>query len=258
VFKAGIAALKAALHRRNLKGRVYEDPALWRGHYHVDLDTPKENKIQVISYIPGSQSAKIVVHINPSSKSGYLVFLSSCLKTPSKQSINKLIALLVLKKIAIVTGKIVTEDNKLFHSGLIFTDEGRVVSPYRNFHETESGYFEMPQITHNVSLPHPSCFAIKHEIFQSLGGFKPHYTIEMAILNLALKATQKNWRIIYNPKAIFTLERKINSEFGSILEKNRFRQKLKKYHPEGDPFLNPNLNEIYDSESNQIFLSIEK
>lgn len=115
---------------------------------------------------------------------------------------------------------------------------------------------EIPQITHNVPLPHPACFAIKHEIYQLLGGFKPDYSIEMAILNLALKAKQKNWRILYNPKADFTLEGKTNSEFGSILEENHFRQKLKKHYPNGDPYFNPNLRVKHDSDNNQIFLTI--
>jgi len=242
VFKSGKAALKAALQRRGLKGRVSENSLLWRGNYQIDFEIQQNHDTHLITYTPDTKPGELKKQIKSLPESDSLILLSSAIKNPGQQSINHLIASLAIDKIAITTGKIITIDHKLFHAGLFFTKEGRIFSPYKDCPDSEPGYMAMTSILRNISLPHPMCLALKMEVCHQLSGFRGDCSMETAILDLALRAQQKNWRVIYEPKAIFTLKRKINNEFGTLLEEYHYSQKLKKYFPKGDPYYNPNLS----------------
>ncbi len=251
VFKSGKAALTAALQRRGLKGRVYEDPSLWRGNYYIDFEVREEHKSHLITYTPNTKTKELIQKIEAIPQSDNIILLSSALRKPGKQSINYLITSLCIDKIAFTTGKIITSDHKLFHSGLFFTKDGRIFSPYKNRSDSEPGYMAMTSIMRNICLPHPMCLALKAEIYHLLGGFKEECSMEIAIFELALRAKQKNWRIIYVPKAIFTLERKIDNEYGPPLDLYHFSKTLKNHFPNGDPYYNSNL----DNAKNTISLS---
>lgn len=247
VFEAGKAALKDALSRRGIKGNVYEDTALWRGNYYINFLGLRKDKIHILEYQPGTPSEELAQRIDLLRPSIYLILLCSGVNPENKQSVKKLAAPLMLNNVGITTGKILTneEDQKLFHAGLFFTAEGRIFPPYRGFPTSEPGYMAITSTMRNVSLPHPMCLAIKKDLYKQLNGLQSNYSIEVAILDLALRAREKNWNFVYEPKALFSTENNLNdstAEFGTALEYSVFRQRLQDTYPNGDPYYNPNLS----------------
>lgn len=248
-FDAGMAALSDALRRRGIEGIVSENPKLWRGNYQLNLPLPPATDIATI-ILPEELHAdnySAFVETNPALKNPPpFIFIQWAGCRPDKaESARVLASWLELDNIAIASGRLITPEDKIVYAGMIYTEKGEVVAPYSGNCISEPGYMAVTQAARNISAPNPCSVMIRRELWQHLEGFDSQFAGLYSLFDLALRAIQLQWRIVYVPQAVFICDAPPPLQ-GSQHERSLFFGKWQHWLANGDPFYNKNL----DSKSN--------
>lgn len=211
VWEAGVRALQKTLKRRGLKGEVYEISDLWRGNYRVRLRSPSKNTFGVLSVDHWTQADDFAQSLSQKFKAApdreYLIVLGSDILPEDEHAFQELVSWFQIPEVGIVTGKVLDDQKRILHAGLVHRPDGIPLFIYEGFPETTPSYMGATSIVRNVSGPHPACFAIRRTLWDSLMGLKPDYSGPHAILDLALRALNKGSRIVYTPFARFVSEK---------------------------------------------------
>lgn len=229
-YQAGIAALEEALERRSLTADVSENKELWRGHYQVRLQVSESKSYKILQ----------LNNLEQACEADYLVILGQV--DYDQESITELISWLEIEDVGIVTGKVIDQQGKFIHAGLVQSHNGIPLALYEGFPENTPSYMAITGIVHNVSIPHPNCCVIRRSLWQQLGGLNTDYSGAYAILDFALRALTSGKRIVYTPFARFVA----TNEWQQIewLEPDRqiFVEKWNTWLKQGDPYYNPYLS----------------
>ncbi|BCX87972.1 O-antigen biosynthesis protein [Methylomarinovum tepidoasis] len=245
-FDAGRRALQDALQRRGITAKVIERHDLWRGHYQVRLPLPSQKSIQRIllppEKIPGGYRNAVMAMVDSSGRSPYLLIRRATVVPVKPETEQKLVSWLALEGVGIVTGKTVDAADRLVYAGAVLTAAGRILRPYRGFPVTEPGYMAVTAIERNLSAPDPYCVAIRREVWNQLEGLDPDFQGPYALLDFALRALARGWRIVFVPSAVFRGEKLSDVTFTES-ERRKFLARWGQWLRKGDPAYNPNLSQ---------------
>ncbi|SLM29979.1 putative glycosyl transferase (Group 2 family protein) [Desulfamplus magnetovallimortis] len=208
-YKAGVKALEHALKRRNLNGTVQEISTLWRGHYRVQLDGPSSDDISVHYIENDFPLDQYVTRVNKefsasSKKRPFLLFVGQGLTASDAMAAYKEMASwLQVEGVGIVTGKIVDAKKRIVHAGMVQKSDGVPLFTYEGADASVPGYIAATAVVRNVSAPHPWCFAVRRDVWDSLGGFARGYIGPHAVIDFSLRAEKQGYRTVFTPFADF-------------------------------------------------------
>ncbi len=242
-WEAGVRALRRTLERRGLKGEVSEIENLWRGHYRVKLQPPPNNTYCVIrlhhSLSEDTYTEFINQKIDELSSKDYVIVIRDDFQYDSDHILEELVSWFQVPKIGMVTGKIVDTRKRIIHAGIVHRTNGIPLSSYEGFKESEPGYMAVTSVVRNVSSPHPYCFAIRHTLWNELGGLDPKYKGPYSVFDLALRALNKGYRIVYTPFSRFKCEQGWQKiEDWPVKDRRTFSEQWFKWLTKGDPYYN--------------------
>lgn len=101
----------------------------------------------------------------------YLIILYHAERVVTPNWIEQLLGNCSRSSVGIAAAKILYKKNRILESGLIFTPDGQIHSPFYKYYDTDTGYCFRAQIQQNCSLIGPYCFMIKKDIYNRF--YKP-------------------------------------------------------------------------------------
>ena len=180
----------------------------------------------------------------------FLVFLAAGVIPRNRGWLHELIMLAQQEPAGAVGGKILFEDGRVRHGGLIL-GLGRERLAGRTCFRIDGaldGYFGQLSVVENVSAVSAECMAVSREKFAACGGFDPAYGGTLYDADLCLKLRDRGYRNLFTPFAMcrggganrFTLD------YGAECRTYRkdaklFRTRWKQDLEKPDPYYNPNL-----------------
>ncbi len=249
-FDAGVRALTDALRRRGLQGAVSEDPGLWRGHYRISLPRTGREEIARILLsrdLTGEKYARLILSDPALGRQGsYLLIRPEEVEPMDDEAESELVSWLTLRNVGLVTGRTLDRQGRNLYAGAILSRTGEIRRPYYDFPAEEPGYMAVTSILRNLSVPDPFCVAIRRDLWEGLGGLDSRYRGPHGMVDFALRAQARGWRILYVPSARFQCQH--DPWAGRFLEedKARFTGEWWMWLQQGDPAYNPNLSESSD------------
>jgi hypothetical protein len=134
-----------------------------------------------------------------------IVVLGNGVAAMSESDVSELVRWLQLPGVGFATGRVVTDEGRLAHVGLVHRPSGEPLALYSGFPAAEPGYMAYTAVLRNVSAPHPWCFAFRREVWDAMGGLVTACAGPHAVLDLALRGLAAGWRSVYVPYAGFTV-----------------------------------------------------
>ena len=247
-YDAAVRAIEQSLKRRGLEGDVAEIPNLWRGNYRVKLKPPSAKAYRIIPLERDADQENyadmllknIDQYIN--SDIEFLIFLDPNLTYDNNNTLGELVSWFQIPEVAFVTGKIVDLQQRILHAGLVHKPDGMPLSVYSGCDEKTAGYMASTSILRNVSSPHPACFAVRCHYLKKLLKLESNYLNYRGvhiIFDMALKALQSGYRIIYTPFARFKSGNGL-IDINKAVENDRvlFKKNWTSFLNKGDPYYN--------------------
>jgi GT2 family glycosyltransferase len=246
VWEAGVRALQKTLERRGLKGEVYEISDLWRGNYRVRLRRPSSNTFSKYSMDYDTPvdnfTQSLSQHFKTVPDRDSLIVLGPGIHPEAERSLQELVSWFQIPEVGIVTGKVLDDQKRILHAGLVHRKDGIPLSVFEGFPDSTLSYMGTTALVRNVSSPHPACFAIRRSLWDALEGLNPEYTGPHAILDLALRAFNKGFRIVYTPFARFVCKEKwLQTTDWPDADRRYFAKEWASWLSRGDPYYNRSL-----------------
>jgi cellulose synthase/poly-beta-1,6-N-acetylglucosamine synthase-like glycosyltransferase/glycosyltransferase involved in cell wall biosynthesis len=169
-----------------------------------------------------------------------IVFLDDCIRVGSDW-LPELTGPLELDKVAIVSPLLIdSATHTVRDAGMVFNRNGDLAHIFAGESEHTYGVFGGPSWCRNWSAVTGSCFAIRREVFQQVGGFAPDPSYPRLDVDLCLRVTvEHGWRIFYSPYAKFLQVAPTRLE--AWVREDRGRDYARRLFPTGDPFFHPRL-----------------
>jgi GT2 family glycosyltransferase len=167
-----------------------------------------------------------------------LVFLDEGLIHPSSDDIADLAGFAMQPGVGAVSGRVLVNDRVVEEAGLVLSEDLKPRPAHRGLPADAPGNMSRNRQISNYSAISISCFAIRRELFEEMGGFDP--SVELFDLDLCLRLRDKGKRIVVLPHVrlarVLTFPARPLSPAGDT----EFHRRWQKYSA-GDPFCNANL-----------------
>lgn len=256
-LEAGRRAIADHLERTKTRAHVTVD---WRTHaYHVRRDLEVAQKILIVTGSRDS-SEKIkypnfelaIVDPNDTSNgarnrvvaqsdSPWILFFDSALEPMEDEWLTLMAGHVQRPEVGAVGARLISEDDKIEHAGLVVGLDGIVQPVFRGFPAEDPGVCRQLQITRNYSAVSASCLLTRRNVFQEVGGFDEKLPDGLAEIDLCLKMRRAGYLIVYTPFAKLrhhgpVPNLKIDNQASQVM-RERWGDAL-----EHDPYYHPNLS----------------
>jgi len=245
-FEAGKRALADALTRRKVQAYITEDSTLPRGVYQVHLPPVKSEEIDLITLENNSAHKHyrktLLAHRRLQHGNRPYILIKCNGYSHKKYCFENLASWLKMEAIGMVSGRVLnTTTKEIIYAGMTYSEDGELLIPYKGYSADEAGYMAVTKIIRNISAPDPFCVAIRRELWEELDGFDSQYSGPHALLDLALRALHKDWRIIYNPQVTFTCKKSPLASPFPNQDEEHFVKQWQHWLIKGDPYYSPNI-----------------
>lgn len=180
----------------------------------------------------------------------FLVFLEAGVVPQNRGWLHELIMLAQQEPAGAVGGKVLFEDGRVRHGGLIL-GLGRERLAGRTCFRIDGaldGYFGQLSVVENVSAVSAECMAVSRAKFGACGGFDPAYAGTLYDVDLCLKLRDRGYRNLFTPFALCRGgdAKRFAPDYGAECgtyrkDAKRFRSRWKQDLEKPDPYYNPNL-----------------
>lgn len=177
------------------------------------------------------------------SKGDVLIFLQTGVEPAGERDLGTLASYAAEESIGAVGGRVSDGAGRIVEAGLIVGGDDVVRNAHRGFGRDEKGSFFRLQVTNNYSAVSAVCFAVRRELFGSIGGFDADSFPESLFdIDFCFRLRAAGHRVVFTPTADFNLIRAtVSARSASRAERELFFAKWPGYS-ERDPFYNPNLS----------------
>ena len=223
---------------------------------HIETIFTRENRVFIKVFDkPFNWSAKcnLGAHI---ARGEFLLFLNDDIEILEKNWIEPMVEIFGRKEVGAVTCKLIYKNNKIQHAGFVTGIRGLVGSAFHKFHADSSHYFNLIQMTRNVSAISGACFMIPKSIFNEVGGFDEVNTpIRHSDFDISFRVREKGYLLVYTPFAKlrhygYYSWRKTEKEFQKNDNSDLYLLKRWGKNICYDPYFTENMrNELYDKSS---------
>lgn len=241
-YQAGINALQESLARRGLRGTVEENRALWRGNYRVRLEAPPADDYRLLRWDYGDGWAARLNAAIAATDTPYVILLGPKVSALAADSLRELLSWLQIPELALIGGKVLDEQGRLLHAGLVLREQAPPLSLYAGHPEDNPGYMAVTAMARNVSAAHPACCALRRDTWQQLGGLDETYQGPLVWIDFGLRALAAGQRLLYTPFARFQATAWQTPQDWPVADLDLLQHGHAAWLERGDPYYNPNLS----------------
>jgi GT2 family glycosyltransferase len=189
---------------------------------------------------PFNFSAKInrgAVH----SEGELLLILNDDMEVVTADWIERLVMYAELPGVGAVGAKLIWEDGRLQHAGILFENGGYPGHIYRGFAGDFNGYSNNVLVAQNYLAVTAACMMTPRETFDRVGGFSTTFPLNYNDMDYCLKLRADGRRIVYDPDTIlYHFESSSRSTEVEDWEKDQLRARwlpLTQVDPSTSPYL---------------------
>jgi GT2 family glycosyltransferase len=206
-----------------------------------ELQSVAGDRLRLVTYDrPFSFSAKInlgAVH----SGGEHLLLLNDDMEVVTPDWLQRLVMYSSLPGVGAVGGRLLWEDGRLQHAGVLFENGGYPGHPYRGFSREFRGYSNNVLVAQNYLAVTGACLMTRRELFEEAGGLSTTLPINYNDMDYCLKLRTLGKRVVYDPDTVlFHFE---SSSRSSEVEDWEIDHLLDRWWHQTavDPYTNPNL-----------------
>jgi GT2 family glycosyltransferase len=189
---------------------------------------------------PFNFSAKIntgVVHAD----ADHLLILNDDMEVATADWIERLVMYTAIPEIGAVGGRLIWEDGRLQHVGVLFENFGYPGHPYRGFSGGYNGYSNNVLVAQNYLAVTAACMMTRRDAFESAGGFSSEFPMNYNDMDFCLKLRTNGLRVVYDPDTVlYHFESSSRSTDVEEWEKDHLRARWLPLTAT-DPFSNPHM-----------------
>jgi GT2 family glycosyltransferase len=143
--------------------------------------------------------------------------------------------------IGAVGGRLLWEDGRLQHVGVLFENGGYPGHPYHGFSRDFGGYSNCVLVAQNLLAVTGACLMTPREVFVEVGGLTTTFPLNYNDIDYCLKLHARGLRIVYDPGTL--LHHFESSSRSSDVEDWEMEKLVERWAPitAPDPFSNPSL-----------------
>ncbi|HYZ61099.1 MAG TPA: glycosyltransferase [Acetobacteraceae bacterium] len=138
-------------------------------------------------------------------KGEHLVFYNDDVRVLTPSWLEALLEALTLPGVGAAAPKLLYEDNRIQHAGMVIGTRRLVTTAFHCFPHASPVHFNLAQHLREVSLLSGACLAISAHAFRQLGGFDARSTpIAHSDVDLCLRLREAGYACLYTPHAALT------------------------------------------------------
>jgi GT2 family glycosyltransferase len=206
-----------------------------------ELESIAGDRLRLVTYDrPFSFSAKInlgAVH----GGGEHLLLLNDDMEVVTPDWLQRMVMYSSLSGVGAVGARLLWEDGRLQHAGVLFENGGYPGHPYRGFSGDFKGYSNNVLIAQNYLAVTGACLMTRRELFEEAGGLSTTLPVNYNDMDYCLKLRTLGKRVVYDPDTVlFHFESSSRSsevedwEIDHLLDRWRHQTSV-------DPYTNPNL-----------------
>jgi O-antigen biosynthesis protein len=170
-----------------------------------------------------------------------LLLLNDDMEVVTPDWIERLVMYAALPGVGAVGGRLIWEDGRLQHVGIVFENFGYPGHPYRGFAGDWNGYSNSVLVAQNFLAVTAACMMTPRDEFERVGGFSHTLPMNYNDVDYCLKLVSAGNRIVYDPDCVlYHFESSSRSTDVEDWEKDRLRGRWLPITAE-DPYSNPHL-----------------
>jgi O-antigen biosynthesis protein len=170
-----------------------------------------------------------------------LLLLNDDMEVITPDWIERLVMYAGLPGVGAVGGRLLWEDGRIQHAGIVFENAGFPGHIYRGFGRDWHGYSNNVLVAENYLAVTGACMMTSRETFERVGGFSTTFPVNYNDCDYCLKLVSAGERIVYDPDTIlFHFESSSRSTDVEDWEKDQLRARWLPITLT-DPYSNPNL-----------------
>jgi O-antigen biosynthesis protein len=128
----------------------------------------------------------------------FLVFLNNDTEIMHENWIERLVYFASQPHVGAVGAKLLYEDRRLQHGGVILGLDGRAGHFERLIDEHDAGYFGRLNAPHEIATVTGACLAVEATKFNAIGGFdEVNLPVDLNDIDLCLRLVEKGWACIF-------------------------------------------------------------
>lgn len=198
-------------------------------------------RLRIVPYDrPFSFSAKINAGA-VRSEGEHLLLLNDDMEVITPDWIERLVMYSAHPGIGAVGGKLLWEDGRLQHVGVLFENGGFPGHPYRGFPTDFNGYSNSVLVAQNLLAVTGACLMTPREAFEEVGGLTTTFPVNYNDIDYCLKLRTKGLRVVYDPDTV--LYHFESSSRSSDVDDWEMEMIVERWAPltAPDPYSNPSL-----------------
>lgn len=170
-----------------------------------------------------------------------LLILNDDMEVVTPDWIERLVMYAQIPGVGAVGGRLIWEDGRLQHVGVLFENLGYPGHQYRGFSGAYNGYSNNVLVAQNYLAVTAACMMTRRDAFEAAGGFSPEFPLSYNDMDYCLKLRANGLRVVYDPDTIlYHFESSSRDSEVEDWEKDHLRGRWLPLTAT-DPFSNPNL-----------------
>jgi O-antigen biosynthesis protein len=159
-------------------------------------------RLRLVGYsAPFNFSAKIN-HGAVRSKGEHLLLLNDDMEVVAPDWIERMVMYSEMPGMGAVGGRLLLEDGRLQHAGILFENGGYPGHIYHGFSGEFNGYSNNVLVAQNYLAVTGACMMTSRAVFEELGGFSTTFPINYNDMDYCLKLRASGRRVVYDPDTV--------------------------------------------------------
>ena len=171
----------------------------------------------------------------------HLLMLNDDIEVIAPDWIERMVMYSDFPGIGAVGGRLILEDGRLQHVGVLFENGGLPGHPYHGFSRKFAGYSNSVLVAQNLSAVTGACLMTPREAFEAVGGLSTDFPVNYNDIDYCLKLRARGQRVVYDPGTLlYHFESSSRPTDVAEWEKELL---IERWRPliDPDPYSNPSL-----------------
>ncbi len=175
-------------------------------------------------------------------RSEHVLFLDSDLLPTTSGWLDALLELSLQQAVGAVGGKLLDDQGRLSHIGLVMGLAGIASSPFSGYPATAEGYISSAVGLRNYSAVSGACLMTRRSVFEKMDGFDERMGLAYAAVDYCLRAGRAGYRVVFTPYACLQYTSPPVAGAGADEPSARLMHERWGSVIADDPYYNPNLS----------------
>ena len=174
-------------------------------------------------------------------KGEHLLLLNDDIEVIAPDWIERMVMYSAHPGIGAVGGRLIVEDGRLQHVGVLFENGGLPGHPYHGYSREFAGYSNTVLVAQDLLAVTGACLMTPREVFEEVGGLSTEFPVNYNDIDYCLKLRARGLRVVYDPGTLlYHFESSSRSTEVADWEKELLIERWKPLI-DPDPYSNPNL-----------------